>query len=73
MKIDSYKTHHWAFEVEPGLVMQVSYEEDSTEEDVTIEIKEHKIKLWADEVAPLAEILKSVAITHQGHLNTAGK
>lgn len=73
MKIYTFKTHHWAYEVEPGLIMQVDYEEDCTEEDVTITIKDRTIKLWADEVGPLEQILRSVALTHQGYLNMSKK
>ena len=71
MKIESFKTHHWTYEVEPGLIMQVDYEEDCPEEDVTITIKDRTIKLWADEVGPLESILQEVARTHQGFLNPA--
>ena len=63
MQINSYKTHHWEHEVEPDLIMRVDYEEGCPEEDVTITIKNRQIKLWADEVAPLVEILKAVALT----------
>lgn len=72
MNIDSYKTHHWAYEVELGLILEVDYEEGAAEEDVTITIKDRKIKLWADEVAPLVEMLRAVGLTHQGYIN-AGK
>lgn len=63
--MEHYKIHCWEHEIEPGHVLAVRYEEDSGIEDVTIEIGSVKqtLRLYADEVKPLIEMLQNVQAT----------